>query len=118
MNATPARTRNHDLPTDASPSPAGPAATRNEPIAPPAIVRPEPLLIDGAEAARLCGISRATWHRLRAAGKIGPQPVRLGRAVRYHRPEVESWAAAGCPDARTWAAIVAQRERRSMRVVS
>jgi predicted DNA-binding transcriptional regulator AlpA len=75
------------------------------------------LLIPDTEAARLCSIARATWHRLRAAGRIGPQPVRLGRAVRYRRSEVESWATAGCPDSRTWAAMQAMRDRRSMRVV-
>jgi predicted DNA-binding transcriptional regulator AlpA len=48
----------------------------------------EPLLIPDTEAAALCGIARATWHRLRAAGKVGPVPVRLGRAVRYRRDEV------------------------------
>jgi excisionase family DNA binding protein len=58
---------------------------------------PDPLLIPDTEAARLCGIARATWHRLRAAGRIGPAAIRLGRAVRYRRSEVEEWAAAGCP---------------------
>jgi predicted DNA-binding transcriptional regulator AlpA len=73
------------------------------------------LLIPDTEAARLCGIARATWHRLRAAGRVGPQPVRLGRAVRYRRSEVEAWAAAGCPDSRTWAATRAMEGRRSAR---
>jgi predicted DNA-binding transcriptional regulator AlpA len=77
----------------------------------------DPLLIPDTEAARLCGIARATWHRLRAAGRIGPQPVRLGRAVRYRRVEVVAWAAASCPDARTWAAMQALEGRRAARAV-
>jgi predicted DNA-binding transcriptional regulator AlpA len=74
---------------------------------------PTSILIPDTEAARLCGIGRATWHRLRAAGKVGPQAVRLGRAVRYRRNEVEAWAAAGCPDAPTWAAMRDMENRRS-----
>jgi predicted DNA-binding transcriptional regulator AlpA len=70
-----------------------------------ATVASEQLLIAAYEAARLCGIGRATWHRLRAAGRVGPQPVRLGRAVRYRRAEVVAWVEAACPDARTWAAM-------------
>lgn len=68
----------------------------------------EPALIPDTHAAAICGIGRATWHRLRAAGKVGPQPVRLGRAVRWRRLEVIAWIDAGCPDGTTWAAIRAQ----------
>ncbi len=71
------------------------------------------VLIADTEAAALCGIARATWHRLRAAGRIGPTPVRLGRSVRYRRSEVIAWAEAGAPDARTWAAMRAMEGRRS-----
>jgi excisionase family DNA binding protein len=78
---------------------------------------PDPLLIPDAEAARLCGIARATWHRLRTAGRIGPAAIRLGRAVRYRRSEVEAWAAAGCPEARTWAAMRDMESRRSTRAL-
>jgi predicted DNA-binding transcriptional regulator AlpA len=78
---------------------------------------PAPLLIDDRTAATLCGIARATWHRLRAAGRIGPQPIRLARAVRYRRREVEEWVTAGCPDARTWAAMRAPEGRRPARAI-
>lgn len=82
-----------------------------------AAIPAQPLLIPDAEAAALCGIGRATWHRLRSAARIGPQPVRLGRAVRYRRAEVEKWVAAGCPDARTWAAMLVMEGRRPARAV-
>jgi predicted DNA-binding transcriptional regulator AlpA len=74
----------------------------------------ESLLIRSTNAAGLCGISRATWHRLRAAGKLGPEPIRLGRSVLYRRTEVESWAEAGCPDRATWRAMVAMDGRRDL----
>lgn len=63
-----------------------------------------PQLIPDTAAAALAGVSRATWHRLRAAGKL-PPPVKLGRSCRWNRAEVLLWIDAGCPDARTWAAM-------------
>lgn len=75
------------------------------------------LLIPDTEAARLCGIGRATWHRLRAAGKIGPRPIRLGRRVLYLRSECIAWAEAGVPDSQTWTAMRAIESRRPARVV-
>jgi excisionase family DNA binding protein len=71
----------------------------------------ERLLISDREAAALAGLSRATWHRLRAAGKL-PACVKLGRSVRWRRADVEGWIASGCPDARTWAAMQAAAGRR------
>ena len=71
----------------------------------------EPLLIPDTAAAALAGVSRAHWQRLRAAGKL-PLPVRLGRKVLWRRLEIESWIAAGCPDAGTWAAMQASAGRR------
>ncbi|MEZ6050377.1 MAG: hypothetical protein R3C02_03160 [Planctomycetaceae bacterium] len=35
-----------------------------------------PLMIDASEAARLIGVSKATWARMDSAGKV-PAPVRL-----------------------------------------
>jgi predicted DNA-binding transcriptional regulator AlpA len=60
-----------------------------------------PLLVRAPEAARLCGVSRATWHRLAAAGRT-PAPVRLGGAVLWRVDELRAWTEAGCPDRRTW----------------
>jgi prophage regulatory protein len=70
----------------------------------------EPLLIADTAAAALCGVSRATWHRLRAAGKL-PPAVRLGRACRWRRDELLVWIDEGCPDARAWAALKATSKR-------
>jgi predicted DNA-binding transcriptional regulator AlpA len=63
-----------------------------------------PLLITDREAAALCGLSRSSWHRLRAAGRV-PPGVRLGRACRWSRAEITAWVSAGCPAAAVWAAI-------------
>jgi excisionase family DNA binding protein len=77
---------------------------------------PEPLLIPDTAAAALAGVSRATWQRLRAAGKL-PPAVRLGRKVLWRREEIAAWIAGGCPDMATWAAMQAQ-SRRYPRAVS
>jgi predicted DNA-binding transcriptional regulator AlpA len=71
----------------------------------------ESLLIADTEAAAVIGISRAHFHRLRAAGKFGPPAIRLGRRVLYERAAVARWVSAGCPDAATWRAIEAQARR-------
>jgi excisionase family DNA binding protein len=71
----------------------------------------EALLLADKAAAAMAGVSRATWHRLRAAGKL-PPAVRLGRAVRWRRDELVAWIEAGCPDGRTWAALQASGCRR------
>lgn len=77
----------------------------------PADTHVEALLIDDRTGAALASVSRATWHRLRAAGKL-PPCIRLGRAVRWRRAEVVAWIDAGCPDTRTWAAMQANASRR------
>jgi predicted DNA-binding transcriptional regulator AlpA len=67
-------------------------------------------LLDRRAVAALLGIGASTFDRLRASGKIGPQPVRLGGAIRWHRPEVLAWLAHRDPacdlyDADTWPAV-------------
>ena len=77
----------------------------------------EAVLIPDTIAAALCGISRAHLHRLRSAGKWGPEAVRLGRKLLFNRESVIAWARAGCPDGATWRAMQAAAGRRSARVV-
>lgn len=56
-----------------------------------------PLLVDARNAAKLAGISSATWHRMVAAGRT-PAPVRPSRGcVRWRVTDLEQWIAAGCP---------------------
>lgn len=68
-----------------------------------AIAKPEapPLGIEAARAARLCGVSRATWYSLRKAGRL-PKPVRLRRRVLWRVDELREWMAAGCPPLSRW----------------
>jgi excisionase family DNA binding protein len=54
------------------------------------------LLLDVKTAAKLLAISSATLRRLSDSG-LAPRPMKLGRAVRYRRAELEQWVAAGCP---------------------
>ena len=56
-------------------------------------------LIDVREVARRCGVSADSVRRLCDRGHT-PEPVRLGRAIRWREAEVNGWIAAGCP--RDW----------------
>jgi prophage regulatory protein len=83
---------------DAAPPPPAPS--------PP----PPPLLVTAREAAQLCGVSPATWHRMVAAGRT-PAPVRISRrCVRWRSSELADWVQAGCPDRRSWLARQAARK--------
>jgi hypothetical protein len=64
----------------------------------PTAARPasEPLLVDTHEAATRCGVSLATWHRLKAAEKT-PAPLRLIGKVLYRTADLQLWVALGCP---------------------
>jgi predicted DNA-binding transcriptional regulator AlpA len=55
----------------------------------------EPLLVPAPEAARLCGISEATWFRLKSAGNTPPE-VRLGGRVLYRVEDLRLWVSWGC----------------------
>jgi predicted DNA-binding transcriptional regulator AlpA len=65
-------------------------------------------------------VSKATGHRLLAAGKVGPRPIRLTPAcVRFDFDEVHAWLSTRRPDgslhdARTWPAVweMLQRKRK------
>ena len=56
----------------------------------------EGLLVDTEQARAACGIGRATWFRLKSAGKT-PAPVRLGGRVLYRVEDLKLWVSLGCP---------------------
>jgi hypothetical protein len=56
----------------------------------------EPLLVDTERAAAACGIGRATWFRLKSAGKT-PAPVKLRGRVLYRVEDLRLWVSWGCP---------------------
>ena len=62
---------------------------------------PDRLALTASEVAALLGVSRAHVWRLNAAGKL-PEPIRLGKAVRWQRAELEKWIEAGAPDRESW----------------
>jgi predicted DNA-binding transcriptional regulator AlpA len=62
---------------------------------------PSPLLLRAADAAALCDTSLRTWRTWDVAGKT-PQPIRIGRSLRWRASELHAWIAAGCPDRSTW----------------
>jgi excisionase family DNA binding protein len=69
------------------------------------------ILLPAVEAAALANVSRATWCRLRSAGKV-PPAIRLGRKVLWRRDELTAWISAGCPDNELWGAMQSAIDRR------
>jgi excisionase family DNA binding protein len=63
----------------------------------------EPLLVPADEAARLVGLGRSTFFRLRARGKT-PAPLKLGGRVLYRLADLREWVRFGCPDRKTFEA--------------
>ena len=59
------------------------------------------LALSADEVAALLGISRAHVWKLASTGRL-PKPVRLGRAVRWDRKNLEAWLAAGAPTRDRW----------------
>jgi len=59
------------------------------------------LLIDAKVMAELLSISSRTLYRLDDMQAI-PQPVRLGRLIRWRLAEVIAWIDSGCPQRRSW----------------
>ena len=60
-----------------------------------------PLLLTAEQAAALAGVSRSHWWSLHSAALV-PMPIKLGRATRWRRDELEQWVAAGCPPRHEW----------------
>jgi len=68
---------------------------------PTPLPKPPPLLVAASEAARLCGVSRASWWSLHSAAKV-PFPIRLGRRTLWRVAELAEWVEAGCPPRHVW----------------
>jgi excisionase family DNA binding protein len=66
-----------------------------------------PLLLTTGEAASLLGMSERALRRADQRGKV-PEPVRIGRNVRWRAAELTAWVEAGCPNRATWAAQAAE----------
>ncbi len=69
----------------------------------------EAVLVTWRVVAGMLAVSRATFDRMRAAGRI-LQPIRLSSTChRWRLQEVRDWVAAGCPPAKEWEARAARR---------
>ena len=62
------------------------------------------LVLTTADLAKHLGISQRHLHTLAKSGKV-PEPIRLGHSVRWPRPQIETWLAAGAPDRQAWEAM-------------
>lgn len=56
------------------------------------------LLLTIEDVARMLSVSTRTVRRLRQEGRI-PQPLIVGRSVRWNRETLMQWIGAGCPAA-------------------
>jgi excisionase family DNA binding protein len=65
----------------------------------------ESLGVSAAEAAALLGVSESHFYCLHKTGRLGPLPVRMGRAVRWSRQELIDWFNSGSPPRSRWQAM-------------
>jgi len=70
----------------------------------------EPIGLTAADAAVLLGISESHFYCLHKTGRLGPLPVRMGRAVRWSRQELVEWFNRGSPSRSQW--LVMRRNTR------
>lgn len=68
------------------------------------------IALSADEVAEALGISRAHVWKLASAGRL-PKPIRLGRAVRWSRKDLEEWLAAGAPSRDRWEDIRLPRHK-------
>jgi predicted DNA-binding transcriptional regulator AlpA len=60
-------------------------------------------LIRSAEVGEIIGVSQALWYRWRKRGRAPEPSVPRGEGgPLWRRAEIEAWALAGCPHARSW----------------
>jgi predicted DNA-binding transcriptional regulator AlpA len=59
------------------------------------------LLIDTRQATKLLNLSSRTLWTMYHTGRM-PQPIRIGRAIRWSLDELRAWVAEGCPSQDKW----------------
>ena len=65
------------------------------------------LVLTAAEVAKLLQISERHLWACHSSGRLGPRPISLGRAKRWHFAELRAWLAAGAPSRELWDATQA-----------
>lgn len=68
------------------------------------LTAPPPMLVGRVEAARLCGVSPASWDRLVSSGRT-PAPLKLNGRVLFRRHDLADWVALGLPDRASFEAL-------------
>lgn len=64
----------------------------------------DPLLLTAHDLAALLRVSLRTVRCWDAGGRL-PQPIHVGRSVRWRRDEIREWVEAGAPDRAIWASM-------------
>lgn len=59
------------------------------------------LLLDKKQTANLLRLSARTVDSMTGQKRM-PEPVRLGKSVRWRYDELKAWTEAGCPPQRSW----------------
>lgn len=54
-------------------------------------------LLTAKDAAKICRLSKRSWFRLSATGRI-PKPVKIGGSVRWRLSDIELWLSMNCPN--------------------
>ncbi len=80
--------------------------------APPAVLALAPLMVSGATAAKLLGISPRSFRRLEVSGMLGPRPILVGRLRRFRVLDLGEWVRAGLPSRRRWELELEERGER------
>lgn len=62
------------------------------------------LMMDVQEVAKELQVSPRHVWALCSSARL-PEPVRVGRCVRWPRETIEEWIRAGCPDLESWRAM-------------
>jgi len=64
-----------------------------------------PLALSAAEVAMRLNVSQRHLWAMHSSGRLGPLPMRFGRAVRWNAAELAEWMNAGAPPRDRWLAM-------------
>lgn len=67
-------------------------------------------LLDADGAAKLSGMSRASWWRLNSAERC-PAAIKLAGKTLWRRSELLAWIAASCPTRQEWESLRGQKQK-------
>lgn len=72
-----------------------------------------PELVNLAGVAALLGVGVTSAKAMNRSGRLGPLPMRFGRAVRWRRRELAAWLDAGAPRRERWVTLCEATTRRT-----